>query len=223
LCQSRSRGFFFFLLPFVFISKRTLCVRRKSQLPFLIWSSVCLSFIPKGNICQRVVLGLGSSLHATMTTTKGVTLNTNCRRIKFARRFITTLMRMRKTRPSSSLSMEADVRKRSQRIKIAACYAMAHAVGPRRAWSRAVLFKLRSRARHQSMIRRRSFRLQKKRVVKNDNIPSGEVSQADKLRQLVPGGKAMDVCSLLEETAHYISCLATQVKVMQTIADRFSK
>jgi hypothetical protein len=119
--------------------------------------------------------------------------------------------------------MEADVRKRSQRIKIAACYAMAHAVGPRRAWSRAVLFKLRSRARHQSMIRRRSFRLQKKRVVKNDNIPSGEVSQADKLRQLVPGGKAMDVCSLLEETAHYISCLATQVKVMQTIADRFSK
>jgi preprotein translocase subunit SecG len=27
---------------------------------------------------------------------------------------------------------------------------------------------------------------------------------------------------LLDETAHYIKCLATQVKVMQSIADRFT-
>ncbi|XP_059448266.1 transcription factor IBH1 [Corylus avellana] len=159
--------------------------------------------------------------------TKGVTLNTNARKIRFARRFISILLKMRKTRsPCSSSSIE-DVRKRSQRIKIAAYSSMAHAVGPRRAWSRAVLFKLRSRARHQSMMKRRSFGLQKKRVVvvknNNDIIPSGQLSQADRLRQLVPGGKAMDMCSLLEETADYISCLATQVKVMQTIADHFSK
>jgi hypothetical protein len=153
--------------------------------------------------------------------TNGVTLNTNSRKIRFARRFISILLKMRKTRPRSP-SIE-DVRKRSQRIKIAAYSSMAHAVGPRRAWSRAVLFKHRSRARHQSMMTRRSFGLQKKRIVKNNDIPSGQLSQADRLRQLVPGGKAMGMCSLLEETADYISCLAAQVKVMQTIADRFSK
>ncbi|KAJ6956316.1 hypothetical protein NC652_007409 [Populus alba x Populus x berolinensis] len=34
----------------------------------------------------------------------------------------------------------------------------------------------------------------------------------------------MDICCLLEETAHYIKCLATQVKVMQSIAiNHYSK
>jgi hypothetical protein len=70
------------------------------------------------------------------------------------------------------------------------------------------------------MMRRRSIGFKKKRAIKND--PPGEQNQTKKLRQLVPGGKAMDMCSLLEETAHYIRCLSTQVKVMQTIADHFS-
>uniref|UniRef100_A0A2N9I4P0 IBH1-like N-terminal domain-containing protein n=1 Tax=Fagus sylvatica TaxID=28930 RepID=A0A2N9I4P0_FAGSY len=152
-------------------------------------------------------------------TPKGVTLNTNSRRIKFARRFIRTLSKMKKTAPSSSSIDE--VRKRSQRIKIAAYSSMAHAVGSKKAWSRAILFKLRNRARHQGMMmRRRSIGFKKKRAIKND--PPGEQNQTKKLRQLVPGGKAMDMCSLLEETAHYIRCLSTQVKVMQTIADHFS-
>ena len=155
-------------------------------------------------------------LLAPTMTPKGVTLNTNSHKIKFARRFIRTLLKMRKNAPSSS-SIE-EIRKRSQRIKIAAYSSMAHAVGSRRAWSRAILFKLRNRARHHGMMRRRSM---KKRVIKND--PPGDQSQTNKLRQLVPGGKAMDMCSLLEETAHYISCLSTQVKVMQTIADHLSK
>lgn len=44
----------------------------------------------------------------------------------------------------------------------------------------------------------------------------------DKLRQIVPGGEAMDYCNLLEETAHYMNCLSTQVQVMQHIVDTFS-
>lgn len=45
---------------------------------------------------------------------------------------------------------------------------------------------------------------------------------AEKLQKLVPGGKAMDFSSLLDETAHYIKCLVTQVKVMRSIADFYS-
>ncbi|XP_041010258.1 transcription factor IBH1-like [Juglans microcarpa x Juglans regia] len=152
---------------------------------------------------------------------KGVSLNPNSRKTRFARRFICALSQMRNPRPVSS-SNEEEVRKRSHKIKIAAYLSMARAVGSRRAWSRALLFKLRTRARrHNIMIGRRSLCLKKKRVIKND--PLGELSQTNKLRHLVPGGKTMDMCSLLEETAHFVTCLATQVKVMQTIADHFAK
>ncbi|KAJ7979104.1 30S ribosomal protein S11, chloroplastic [Quillaja saponaria] len=95
---------------------------------------------------------------------------------------------------------------------------MAQAVGTRRAWSRAILFKLKNRAMCQGLMKRkRSICLaakkkdgNKKSVVRVDD----EVPQANKLRQLVPGGKSMDICSLLEETAHYVKCLTTQVKVL---------
>lgn len=43
--------------------------------------------------------------------------------------------------------------------------------------------------------------------------------QANDLRKLVPGGEAMDLCRLLDEAAHYIKCLNTQVQVMRCIAD----
>lgn len=46
--------------------------------------------------------------------------------------------------------------------------------------------------------------------------------QTDKLREVVPGGKLMDICNLLEETAHFVTCLASQVHVMQTIAHHSS-
>ncbi|KAF5452060.1 hypothetical protein F2P56_027098 [Juglans regia] len=154
---------------------------------------------------------------------KGATRNSNSRRVKFARRFVSALLHMRNRNPRpGSLSIEG-VRTKSQRIKIAAYLSMAHAVGSRRAWSRAVLSKLGSRARrHMSRMGRSSLgSLKKKRVIRS--YSPGELGQAKKLRQLVPGGKTMDICSLLEETAHYITCLATQVKVMQTLADNVSK
>lgn len=153
-------------------------------------------------------------------TPKGVSPNRNSRKTKFARRFICALSQMRNPRPVSS-SIDEDVRTRCHKIKIAAYLSMARAVGSRRVWSRALLFKLRTRARRHNMTRRRPLGLKQKRVIKND--PQGELSQTKKLRHLVPGGKTMDMCSLLEETAHYITCLATQVKVMQNIADHFSK
>ncbi|XP_040999564.1 transcription factor IBH1-like [Juglans microcarpa x Juglans regia] len=155
---------------------------------------------------------------------KGATRNSNSRRIKFARRFVSALLHMRNQNPRpGSLSIEGSVRTRSQRIKIAAYLSMAQAVGSRRAWSRAVLSKLGSRARrHMRRMGRSSLgSLKKKRVIRS--YSPGELGQAKKLRQLVPGGETMDICSLLEETAHYITCLATQVKVMQTLADNFSK
>lgn len=51
-----------------------------------------------------------------------------------------------------------------------------------------------------------------------ENI-NGVVWKASELRKLVPGGEAMDMCKLLDETADYIKCLATQVKLMRRIAD----
>lgn len=50
----------------------------------------------------------------------------------------------------------------------------------------------------------------------------GFVEEADELRQLVPGGETMNLCNLLDETAHYIKCLTTQVQVMKKIADFYS-
>nr|GMD17291.1 transcription factor IBH1-like [Ipomoea batatas] len=46
--------------------------------------------------------------------------------------------------------------------------------------------------------------------------------KAKELRKLVPGGKAMDLSCLLDETAHYIKCLSSQVEIMRNIADLFS-
>lgn len=137
---------------------------------------------------------------------------------------------MEMKRPSQHVNSnyyKSSAEERSQRIKTAAYSSMAHAVGPRRAWARALLFKLQRRAkRHRVLMNmkrksRSSLVLKKKqkRVTScNEVVPN----QTDKLRGLVPGGKAMDICGLFEETAHYIKCLATQVKVMQDIADQLS-
>jgi hypothetical protein len=104
---------------------------------------------------------------------------------------------------------------------------MARVVGPRKNWSRALLFKLRYRARIQGAgLRKRCLVSKKKRVLRKENkvqVISREPSRADNLRKLVPGGDSMDICSLLDETAHYIKCLATQVKVMESIADLYSE
>ncbi|EXB52661.1 hypothetical protein L484_012015 [Morus notabilis] len=178
---------------------------------------------------------------------KGFTLNNadSCR-VKFARRFLRSLIEI-KTRQtnynnnlSSSPSSSSEIRRRSERIKLKAYSSMAHAVGPRKAWTRALLLKLHNRAkRHRFRTRKRSslaMVLKKKRVFRVKNHanfykPAAERGnysvlnsdeKTEKLRELVPGGKAMDICSLLEETAHFIKCLAMQVQVMHEIADQLS-
>ena len=143
-------------------------------------------------------------------TTNRVFFNPSSRKSRIARRFLRSLQRIRQRRPGQLPSDE--VRRRSRRIKLAAYSSMAFAVGNRRAWSRAIIFRLQSR-RHGRM--RRCLGAKKK--------PSGEVSQASRLRDLVPGGKAMDFCNLLEETAHYIKCLNTQVEIMKSIADIYCR
>ncbi|KAF7837088.1 transcription factor IBH1 [Senna tora] len=49
-----------------------------------------------------------------------------------------------------------------------------------------------------------------------------EMVQVEKLRKVVAGGKGMDICSLLEETADFVRCLHTQLSLMQPIAHHFS-
>ncbi|KAJ6729172.1 TRANSCRIPTION FACTOR IBH1-LIKE 1 [Salix viminalis] len=147
-------------------------------------------------------------------------------RARFASRFLRSLLRLRRrsNRFGGSQSNDEGIGKRirTDRIKIAAYASMARAVGPRRTWSRALLFKLRNRARIHGVSRKRCLVSEKKRVTRNKVVVaiSREPSRADTLRKLVPGGDSMDTCVLLEETAHYIKCLATQVTVMQSIADR---
>lgn len=43
--------------------------------------------------------------------------------------------------------------------------------------------------------------------------------KTEELRRLVPGGEAMDLYGLLDETAHYMKCLSTQVQVLRNIVD----
>lgn len=157
-------------------------------------------------------------------------------RAKFALRFIRSLMEMKKrghnNNNDNNVSNKSSADERSQRIKMAAYSSMAHAVGTRRAWARALLFKLQRRAKRRRVLmnttrKSRSCLASKKKKKKNRmkrvaGYGNVILSQTDKLRGLVPGGKAMDICSLFEETAHYIKSLATQVKVMQDIADQLS-
>lgn len=89
-----------------------------------------------------------------------------------------------------------------------------------------MLWKIRNQARNGGVLRRigRSTtsthypmkkRSQKKPVVEG-------LGRVDELRKVVPGGEDMDTWSLLEETAHYMKCLTTQVKVMRTIVAIYS-
>ncbi|KAL6185617.1 hypothetical protein ACLB2K_041747 [Fragaria x ananassa] len=162
-------------------------------------------------------------MSTSTSTSSGFNLSTKLIRIKFARRFLRSLAQIKRQKRPSSSSTDEEICKRSKRIKMAAYFSMARAVGPRKRWSRALLFKLRNRVSYPKLVKK------KKRVSVRSNKQvsrsesSVHIDKGDKLRKLVPGGKSMDFCSLLEETAHYITCLNTQVKVMQAIADNLSK
>lgn len=58
--------------------------------------------------------------------------------------------------------------------------------------------------------------LRRRRSNRRDPV---EEEEAERLRNLVPGGGGMETSKLMEETAHYIKCLSMQVKVMQCLVD----
>jgi hypothetical protein len=136
--------------------------------------------------------------------------------------------------------------RRTRTIRRAAYSSMAHAAGPRRAWSRALLRQAQAR-RSATLASRRTAVLVRRRVVAGPAPPPraaprsssvatsttvappppaprqvGEPARSDALRRLVPGGAGMEYCSLLEETADYVRCLRAQVQLMQGLADLFS-
>ncbi|CAL9103443.1 unnamed protein product [Musa acuminata var. zebrina] len=123
-----------------------------------------------------------------------------------ASHFLRALFRIQQTSTSSSSAG------RSRRIRRAAYASMAYSAGTRRAWSRALLRKLRSRARLRFP----------RRLSRAATPQRRDMDQAQVLRKLVPGGPSMDDCKLLEETADYIRCLTTQVRLMQTVMDSIS-
>ncbi|URE02199.1 hypothetical protein MUK42_18919 [Musa troglodytarum] len=124
-----------------------------------------------------------------------------------ASHFLRALFRIQQTSTSSS-----SFAGRSRRIRRAAYASMAYSAGARRAWSRALLRKLRSRARLRFP----------RRLSRTARPQRRDMDQAQVLRKLVPGGPSMDYCKLLEETADYIRCLTTQVRLMQTVMDSIS-
>ncbi|KAL9397614.1 hypothetical protein Peur_011867 [Populus x canadensis] len=196
----------------------------------MLYYSYCYSFETNSLFKTLIFTSLLSLFYlflelATMASKHEIaTRHTKSIKTRFASRFLRSLLRMKRSDRFGGSQSNEGVRKRStHRIKIAAYASMARAVGPSRTWSRALLFKLRNRARIQGVLRKRclvSKKNKKKRVIRNKVIISREPSRTDTLRKLVPGGDSMDICCLLEETAHYIKCLATQVKVMQSIADQ---
>ncbi|KAG6436787.1 hypothetical protein SASPL_101689 [Salvia splendens] len=123
-------------------------------------------------------------------------LNSSAIKTRFAAKFLQAMKRLSKRRGMK------DRYKRYRATRAAARASLAAAVGPERAWSRAVLRRIKKR--------RRLSR-------KGGLIARTTTNPRRNLRGLVPGGKGMDYCSLLSETAHYITCLQAQVQVMKDI------
>lgn len=155
---------------------------------------------------------------------KNLSKNPSSIRIRFALRFLRAMKKLNKNKPPNP-SSTATKYKRCHLIRAAAYASMASAVGPKRAWSRALLRKIRNKSfklntsinRRNGIRRRRSVRGNPRRNIQMES------QQENNLRELVPGGEAMDSCKLLIETAHYIQCLKAQIEIMRNIADHFSR
>ncbi|MCD9646409.1 hypothetical protein HAX54_036218 [Datura stramonium] len=130
----------------------------------------------------------------TTTTTRARYLHLSPSSIKtrFAYRFLRALRKLNQQKKPNS-------RKQYHRVKLAAYASMASAVGSKRAWSRALLWK----------IRNRNLMKKKRRCYVSEN-PREEIGFVE-LRKLVPGGEVMDFDNLLDESADYIKCLASQL------------
>nr|XP_043637109.1 transcription factor IBH1 [Erigeron canadensis] len=158
-------------------------------------------------------------------------------KIQLAYQFLHNLNNLN-TKRSNFDNTQLKINKRSHRVKIAAYASMASVVGTRRAWSRTILWRIRTRGtltRNKKRVDHKTSRVRvHNRVHKRRNPnclnpkreyvvdPFGNSGQEVKLRKLVPGSEKMDACCLLDETADYIKCLATQVEVMRTLVDFYS-
>ncbi|GMI69201.1 ILI1 binding bHLH 1 [Hibiscus trionum] len=149
---------------------------------------------------------------------------------RFATRFLRALTKIHAQKPISS-SSPTEIFRRYRRIKAAADKSMAYSVRSRRTWSRAMLWKLRTQScgKTSTLIKssQQAAMKQNKKTETSTTATTGEAGvgfgvEASELRELVPGGEAMDYCNLLDETAHYIKCLTTQVQVMKKIAHFYS-
>lgn len=118
--------------------------------------------------------------------------------------FLRALRKLKQQRKPNS-------RKQYHRVKLAAYASMASAVGSKRGWSRALLWKIRNRS---SLTRNL---VKKKRRCDVSENPRKEEIGFGELRKLVPGGEVMDFYNLLDQTANYIKCLTSQVQVMKNI------
>ncbi|XP_058196659.1 transcription factor IBH1-like [Rhododendron vialii] len=151
-------------------------------------------------------------------------VNPNSIKTRFTHRFLRALKRLRKNNSRTATSSQPSALGRYRKVKLAADASMAAAVGPRRVWSCAMLRKIRSRG---FLARRRGRRscggaVRRRRVhmgKRGGKSGFGGDRKTEELRRLVPGGEAMDLYSLLDETAHYMKCLSTQVQVMRNIVD----
>lgn len=138
-------------------------------------------------------------LLTSMTTNPRRRSRSSIIRTRFAHRFL------RELRKLNIQKKNTNSQKQYHRVKHAAYASMASAAGSKRAWSRALLLKIRNR-----------------NLVKKKSRRSCEETGFGELRKLVPGGELMDFYNLLDETADYIKCLTSQVQVMKSILHLFS-
>ncbi|KAL4380043.1 hypothetical protein GQ457_02G004800 [Hibiscus cannabinus] len=162
-------------------------------------------------------------------------MNPSSLKSRFATRFLRALTQIHARKPICS-SSPTEIFRRYRRIKAAADKSMAYSVRSRRTWTGALLWKLRSRScgrrsvKTSTLVKSQQAKTRHEKQNKNTTptttgghgVGFGVEATASELRELVPGGEAMDYCNLLDETAHYIKCLTTQVKVMKKIADFYS-
>ncbi|KAG2244864.1 hypothetical protein Bca4012_034885 [Brassica carinata] len=139
----------------------------------------------------------------------------------FALHFLQSLSNLRRQNTFNSPEKTND---RVKKIKKAAYVSMARAAGgTSRLWSRALLRRAAKETNKVVRFSRRKKRVTWLRRRSNRRDPvEEEEKEAERLRNLVPGGGAMETSKLIEETAYYIKCLSMQVKVMQCLVDGLS-
>ncbi|XP_022880873.1 transcription factor IBH1-like [Olea europaea var. sylvestris] len=155
-----------------------------------------------------------------MTTHQRLPSNLSSVKSRFTYRFLKSLNKLKKNR-SASPSIRETYR-RYHLIRVASYASMASAVRPRRAWSHATLWKIRNRTFHRALMKRSRTHSSMRRGARGNPREELGFGQVSDLRKLVPGGEEMKFCRLLNETAHYITCLQAQVQIMRNIIDHSS-